>query len=91
MNSDLVPIESLSIAETVQAFGRYRITKPIETTSRDNEARPMYHFRVAVIDARTSEVVREFRASDMDRVRVAFRAVDEMLHWLKNVAADSIF
>ena len=87
MNFDLVAIENPWIAETVQAFGRYRITKPIETTSRDNEANPIYHFRIAVIDAPMGGVVREFGASDRDNVRAAFRAVDEMLHWLKNVAA----
>jgi len=75
----------------MQALGRYKATRPIETSSMDDQNRPMYHFRVAVIDDPTGEVVREFRASDLDRVHAAFRAVDEMLRWLKNVPGDSVF
>lgn len=56
----------------------------------DSQGRPVYHFRVAVIDDPLGEVVREFRASDLDEDRAAFRAVDEMLSWLKDVAAPPI-
>ena len=56
----------------------------------DSQGRPVYHFRIAVIDDPMGEVVREFRASDLDEVRAALRAVDEMLCWLKDVAAPPI-
>ena len=74
----------------MQAFGRYKITQPIETSSIDSQGRPVYHFRVAVVDDPMGKVAREFRASDLDEVRAALRAVDEMLRWLKDVAATPI-
>jgi hypothetical protein len=75
----------------VQTFGRYKVTRPIETSSIDDQNRPVYHFRVGVVDDQMGAVVREFSASDLDSVRAAFRAVDEMLVWLKNASMDSVF
>jgi hypothetical protein len=76
---------------TVQTFGRYKVTRPVETSSIDDQNRPIYHFRVGVVDDQMGEVVREFCASDLDSVRAAVRAVDEMLGWLKNASTNSVF
>lgn len=70
----------------MQAFGRYTVTRPIETNSIDDQNRVIYHFSVTVIDNTMGQVVREFRASDLDDVRAAFRAVNEMMGWLKSAA-----
>ena len=65
-------------------LSRYKVTMPTETSATDEQNRVVYHFSVRVIDSDSGELVREFRASDFDDVRAAFRAVDEMLLWLKN-------
>lgn len=71
---------------TVQASRRYKVTQPTETNSIDDQNRVIYHFSVGVVDGETGQVVREFRANDPENARAAFRAVDEMLGWLKNAA-----
>jgi len=70
----------------MQALGRYKVTRPIETTLIDDQNRVIYHFNVRVIDNTTGQVAREFQASDLDSVHAAFRAVDEMMGWLKSAA-----
>ena len=51
----------------------------------------MHHFSVRVIDSETGQLVREFRATDLDDVRAALRAVDEMMDWLKNAPAECAY
>jgi len=70
----------------MKVFGRYKVTQPIWTISRDDQNRVIYHFSVAVIEGQAGHVARQFRSSDLDGVRAAFCAVDEMLAWLRDAA-----
>jgi hypothetical protein len=63
--------------------GRYRISKPIETQSLDEGNQVVYRFQINVIDHESGKVVKEFTACDTDDCQAAFRAVDEMMMWLR--------
>ena len=74
---------NLTPSVDLAARSRYQISRGSETTLRGDSNQLLYRFCITVTDTQTGQVT-EFSATDADNIQAGFRAVDEMLAWLKN-------